>query len=80
MQIFILLYIEAGSYIQEDEDKWEFMVLYAQFLVDRLVIMTYQFPADMRREDGEAFLTRSISWGIPLYTPSSAGQIKSASV
>ncbi|CAE6404436.1 unnamed protein product [Rhizoctonia solani] len=28
MQIFILLYIEGGSYIQEDEDKWEFVVLY----------------------------------------------------
>ncbi|KAF8321539.1 histone acetyltransferase type B, partial [Clavulina sp. PMI_390] len=28
MQLFILLYIEAGSYIQEDEDKWEFVVLY----------------------------------------------------
>ncbi|CAE6512502.1 unnamed protein product [Rhizoctonia solani] len=28
MQIFILLYIEGGSYIQEDEDKWEFTVLY----------------------------------------------------
>ncbi|KAG5732748.1 Histone acetyltransferase type B catalytic subunit [Termitomyces sp. T112] len=28
MQIFILLYIEAGSYINEDEDSWEFVVLY----------------------------------------------------
>ncbi|KAG9094587.1 histone acetyltransferase 1 [Ceratobasidium sp. 370] len=28
MQLFILLYIEGGSYIQEDEDKWEFVVLY----------------------------------------------------
>ena len=28
MQIFILLYIEAGSYIQEDEEGWEFAVLY----------------------------------------------------
>ncbi|KAF9505816.1 hypothetical protein BS47DRAFT_1322163 [Hydnum rufescens UP504] len=28
MQLFILLYIEAGSYIQEDEEKWEFLVLY----------------------------------------------------
>ncbi|KAG9126419.1 histone acetyltransferase 1 [Ceratobasidium sp. 392] len=28
MQLFILLYIEGGSYIQEDEDKWEFAVLY----------------------------------------------------
>jgi histone acetyltransferase 1 len=28
MQLFILLYIEGGSYIQEDEDPWEFFVLY----------------------------------------------------
>ncbi|KAB5594101.1 Histone acetyltransferase [Ceratobasidium theobromae] len=28
MQLFILLYIEGGSYIQEDEDKWEFTALY----------------------------------------------------
>jgi len=28
MQIFILLYIEAGSYINEAEDAWEFVVLY----------------------------------------------------
>jgi histone acetyltransferase 1 len=27
MQLFILLYIEAGSYISEDEDIWEFVVL-----------------------------------------------------
>ncbi|KAG2075896.1 histone acetyltransferase type B catalytic subunit [Suillus decipiens] len=28
MQIFILLYIEAGSYINEDDDAWHFFVLY----------------------------------------------------
>ncbi|KAG0705310.1 acyl-CoA N-acyltransferase [Suillus ampliporus] len=28
MQIFILLYIEAGSYINEDDDAWDFVVLY----------------------------------------------------
>ncbi|TCD60783.1 histone acetyltransferase 1 [Steccherinum ochraceum] len=28
MQIFILLYIEGGSYIEEGEDAWEFVVLY----------------------------------------------------
>jgi hypothetical protein len=28
MQLFILLYIEAGSYIQEEEESWEFVVLY----------------------------------------------------
>ncbi len=27
MQIFILLYIEAGSYINEAEDAWEFVIL-----------------------------------------------------
>ena len=27
MQLFILLYIEAGSFISEDEDIWEFVVL-----------------------------------------------------
>jgi len=28
MQLFILLYIEGGSYIVEDESAWEFVVLY----------------------------------------------------
>lgn len=28
MQLFVLLYIEGGSYIVEDEDNWEFVVLY----------------------------------------------------
>ena len=27
MQLFILLYIEAGSYINEEEDQWEFVML-----------------------------------------------------
>lgn len=27
MQIFILLYIEAGSFINEEEDTWEFVLL-----------------------------------------------------
>ncbi|KAI0737870.1 histone acetyltransferase type B catalytic subunit [Daedaleopsis nitida] len=28
MQLFVLLYIEGGSYISEDEETWEFAVLY----------------------------------------------------
>ncbi|KAF8968343.1 acyl-CoA N-acyltransferase [Flammula alnicola] len=28
MQLFILLYIEGGSFINEEEDTWEFVVLY----------------------------------------------------
>jgi Histone acetyl transferase HAT1 N-terminus len=27
MQLFILLYIEAGSYINDEEDSWEFVLL-----------------------------------------------------
>lgn len=33
MQVFILLYIEGGSYIEEDEDRWEFTVLCAAHLL-----------------------------------------------
>lgn len=32
MQLFILLYIEAGSYIREDEETWEFVVLCVRVL------------------------------------------------
>lgn len=35
MQLFILLYIEAGSYINDEEDQWEFVVLYVAFLFQR---------------------------------------------
>jgi histone acetyltransferase 1 len=31
MQLFILLYIEAGSYINEEEYSWEFAVLWVPF-------------------------------------------------
>jgi histone acetyltransferase 1 len=27
MQIFILFFIEGGSYVQEDEEAWEFITL-----------------------------------------------------
>jgi len=33
MQIFILLYIEGGSYIVEDESTWEFVVLQVSFFL-----------------------------------------------
>ena len=31
MQLFILLYIEAGSFINEEEDSWEFVVLWVSY-------------------------------------------------
>jgi hypothetical protein len=27
MQIFVLLYVEGGSYLDEEDPKWEFVVL-----------------------------------------------------
>ncbi|KAF9072894.1 histone acetyltransferase type B catalytic subunit [Rhodocollybia butyracea] len=44
MQIFILLYIEAGSYINEDEEGWEFVVLFEKRKRrDSSHISTYHF-------------------------------------
>lgn len=28
MQIFVLLFIEGGSYVDEEDDRWEFVTLY----------------------------------------------------
>ena len=27
MQIFVLLYIEGGSYLEEEDERWEFITL-----------------------------------------------------
>ncbi|KAK7049414.1 histone acetyltransferase 1 [Paramarasmius palmivorus] len=44
MQLFILLYIEGGSYIKEDEDEWEFVVLYEKRKrLDSPGVVTYHF-------------------------------------
>ncbi|KAJ3568423.1 hypothetical protein NP233_g5719 [Leucocoprinus birnbaumii] len=43
MQLFILLYIEAGSYIVEDEDSWEFVVLFEKRKRPGSDISTYHF-------------------------------------
>lgn len=36
MQIFVLLYIEGGSYIDEEDDRWEFVTLYVSVLTRRI--------------------------------------------
>ncbi|KAF8164021.1 histone acetyltransferase type B catalytic subunit [Pholiota molesta] len=44
MQLFILLYIEGGSYINEEEDTWEFVVLFEKRKRrDSSHIATYHF-------------------------------------
>lgn len=54
MQTFILLYVEGGSYISEDEEEWEFVVLFV------ILLATVLAPSD-------AFIgTRSASDGMPI--------------
>lgn len=43
MQIFVLLFIEGGSYVHEDEDAWEFIVLYERRKRPDSGIFTYHF-------------------------------------
>lgn len=51
LQLFVLLYIEGGSYISEDEDSWEFVVLWAVPWVGRIffTLMSIQ----LRKEEAE---------------------------
>ncbi|KAF8744957.1 hypothetical protein AX14_011971 [Amanita brunnescens Koide BX004] len=41
LQLFVLLYIEGGSYIDEDENGWEFMVLYEKRMPSGSASPTY---------------------------------------
>ncbi|ORX36274.1 histone acetyltransferase type B catalytic subunit [Kockovaella imperatae] len=43
MQLFILLFIEGGSYIQEDEDAWEFITLFEKRRRADTDLCTYHF-------------------------------------
>ncbi|WVQ78755.1 histone acetyltransferase type B catalytic subunit [Cryptococcus sp. DSM 104549] len=43
MQLFILLFIEGGSYVHEDEDAWEFITLFERRKRPSSDIFTYHF-------------------------------------
>ncbi|WVQ94717.1 hypothetical protein IAU59_001797 [Kwoniella sp. CBS 9459] len=43
MQLFILLFIEGGSYVHEDEDAWEFITLFEKRKRPDSEIFTYHF-------------------------------------
>ena len=66
MQLFILLYIEAGSYLQEDEDQWEFVVLYVSL---SSLFMPHTL-LDLRGASGKKANMCTISWGTPPCIPS----------
>ena len=66
MQLFILLYIEAGSYLQEDEDQWEFVVL----CVSLISLFIPHTLLDLRDASGKTVNMCTISSGTPLCIPS----------
>jgi hypothetical protein len=67
MQLFILLFVEGGSYIQEDEDTWEFVVLSVFYYVGRIRGLQ---EADSRRDIELILRTRHIaSLATRHYTP-----------
>ncbi|WVN85811.1 histone acetyltransferase type B catalytic subunit [Cryptococcus depauperatus CBS 7841] len=43
MQLFILLFIEGGSYVHEDEDAWEFITLYERRQRPETGVYTHHF-------------------------------------
>lgn len=66
MQLFILLYIEAGSYLQEDEDQWEFVIL----CVSRIWLFISHALLGLRGVNEKAANMCIISSGTPRCTPS----------
>jgi hypothetical protein len=66
MQLFILLYIEAGSYLQEDEDQWEFVVL----CVSLIWLFTPYTLLGLRDASGKMANMCTILSGTPLCIPS----------
>jgi len=66
MQLFILLYIEAGSYLQEDEDQWEFIVL----CVNLIWLFIAHALLGLRDASGKMINTCTISSDIPPCIPS----------
>jgi histone acetyltransferase 1 len=55
MQIFVLLYIEGGSYLEEEDPKWEFVVLYAlkECMPDQLIPFWHSYE---RRKETYSFV------------------------
>lgn len=52
MQIFMLLYVEAGSYINEEEDGWEFVVLFVICFFLTVLDVRDQYP-QIRKTEAE---------------------------
>lgn len=57
MQLFILLYIEGGSYINEDEDPWEFTVLWVHRCSLPLSVLNFRHRYEKRKRPGSDVAT-----------------------
>ena len=76
MQLFILLYIEAGSYIHEDEEGWEFAVLYVLVLNKKRfqeinILLSGMKNANDATNQQRRFITLSVTPRYSLFTASS---------
>lgn len=61
MQLFILLYIEAGSYINDEEEGWEFVILLV-FHRTLLAMQQGNEGTGTRNENASMARQLTISW------------------
>ena len=78
MQLFILLYIEAGSYINEEEDSWEFVILWVSPFIVPFSMYVLMGIGTKSASGGRRPSQRPIiSLDTPRCTPSTAFQTRS---
>jgi hypothetical protein len=72
MQLLILLYIEGGSYIVEDETIWEFVVLCVSLVLAHIAVLTISSDTKSGREQVHRIYQPTISSATLLYIRSIA--------
>lgn len=85
MQIFVLLYIEGASYIDEEDGRWEFVTLYVPFLFSLLPLPrgsllwtgAYSRGYTVSNDESEAARSRTTSQATSRSIRSSAGRTRS---
>jgi hypothetical protein len=76
MQIFVLLYIEGASYIEEDDPRWEFLTLFVHPRCLRKKSFRLTSEGAGSNESGKATESLTILSVIPPFIPSFVGQTR----